>query len=70
MVNWLFEYLPCLKGIKTDIAFGFRHFFLFEYLPCLKGIKTYTLINSRGLYLLFEYLPCLKGIKTRSNRLT
>ena len=36
----MFEYRPCLKGIKTAAHVGCDTKELFEYRPCLKGIKT------------------------------
>ena len=37
----MFEYLPCLEGIKTLSLQRLKRRW-FEYLPCLEGIKTIT----------------------------
>ena len=36
----IFEYFPCLEGIKTVSRLAGNRHMWFEYFPCLEGIKT------------------------------
>ena len=47
----LFEYRPCLKGIKTRGEWTTNKGTMFEYRPCLKGIKTFQCVVNQIEYL-------------------